>query len=78
MWNTQTKGGKREALRQNEEKKGRLSCTMAMVLGVFVTMEIMVAGAMVLNYDFRGGDGIAVVFAFMVLYFGVVALLTDK
>lgn len=61
--------------------KGRsrkLSCTMAMVLGFLVTLEIMVAGAMIFNIDFHGADSVALVFAFMVLYFGVVAVLTDK
>ena len=51
---------------------------MAMVIGVLVTLEIMIAGAMVLNFDFHGADVIALVLGFMVLYSGVVALLTDK
>ena len=51
---------------------------MAMLLGILVTMEIMVFGAMLLNVDFHSADRIAVVLAFMVLYSGVVAALTDK
>ena len=51
---------------------------MAMFLGLFVTIEIMIGGAMILNIDFHTADMIAVVFAFAVLYFGVVAGLTDK
>ena len=34
--------------------------------------------AMIFNYDFHGADLIALLFAFMVLYSGVVAVLTDK
>lgn len=56
----------------------KLSRTMAMILGIAVTLEIMIAGAMIFNIDFHGADGIALIFAFMVLYFGVVAVLTDK
>ena len=69
-------GGYMESGRKKENRK--LSCTMAMILGAIVTVEIMVAGAMILNFDFRGADGIALLFAFVVLYFGVVAVLTDK
>ena len=32
----------------------------------------------VFNFDFKGADVIALIFAFMVLYSGVVAMLTDK
>ena len=39
---------------------------------------IMIGGAMIFNYDFHGADIIALLFAFMVLYSGVVAVLTDK
>ncbi len=56
----------------------KLSRTMAVILGAAVTIEIMVAGAMIFNIDFHSMDGIALIFAFMVLYFGVVAGLTDK
>ena len=38
----------------------------------------MIGGAMIFNYDFHGADLIALLFAFMVLYSGVVAVLTDK
>ena len=62
-----------------EEKHGRkFSGSMAMVLGLFITLEMMVGGAMIFNYDFHGADIIALIFAFMVLYSGVVAVLTDK
>lgn len=62
-----------------KEKGGRkLSCAMAMLLGVIITLEIMVAGGMILNIDFFSADRIALLFSFVVLYFGVVAFLTDK
>ena len=48
------------------------------ILGLFITLELMIGGAMIFNYDFHGADLIALLFAFMVLYSGVVAVLTDK
>lgn len=62
--------------KKNESRK--FSCLMAMILGALVTAEIMVLGAMIMNVDFHSADRIAVVLAFMVLYSGVVAALTDK
>ena len=62
--------------RQNQ--KGKLSCAGAMILGILVTLEIMVAGAMILNYDFHGADVISLFLVFLVLYFSVVAALTNK
>lgn len=70
-------GGYAEPQRERRSDR-KLSRTMAMVIGVLVTLEIMIAGAMVLNFDFHGADVIALVLGFMVLYSGVVALLTDK
>ena len=70
-------GGYAEPQRERRSDR-KLSRTMAMVIGVLVTLEIMIAGAMVLNFDFRGADVIALGLGFMVLYSGVVALLTDK
>ena len=48
-----------------------------MILGLFITLELMIGGAMIFNYDFHGADLIALLFAFMVLFSGVVAVLTD-
>lgn len=87
MWNTKENmnNGKivafadyyyEEAAKRSKSRK--LSCSMAMLLGLILTLEIMVAAAMLFNIDFRGADTIALIFAFMVLYFGVVAVLTDK
>lgn len=47
-------------------------------MGIVVTVEIMIAGGMILNIDFRSVDVIALLLAFVVLYFAVVAILTDK
>lgn len=60
------------------EERQKFSRTMAMILGGLLTLEIMVAGAMIFNIDVHAVDGIALGLAFMVLYFGVVAVLTDK
>ena len=56
----------------------KFSGSTAMILGLFITLELMIGGAMIFNYDFHGADLIALLFAFMVLYSGVVAVLTDK
>lgn len=58
--------------------KQKLSRTMALILGVVLTLEIMVMGAMIFHIDFHSADRIAMILAFVVLYFGVVAGLTDK
>lgn len=60
------------------KKEGKLSPTMAMIMGLIVTAEIIIAGAMILNIDFGQVDIIALLLAFVVLYFAVVAALTDK
>lgn len=61
-----------------ERNMKKFSGSTAMILGLFITLEIMIGGAMIFNYDFHGADIIALIFAFMVLYSGVVAVLTDK
>ena len=75
MWNTESS---RKAVlaegRYVEAENGhcgrqKLSSGMAMVLGALLTMEIMLGGAMLFNFDFRGADIVAVVLSFMVLYF---------
>jgi roadblock/LC7 domain-containing protein len=63
---------------QHMHTSGKLSSAMAMLLGVFVTAEIMIAGAMLFNIDIHAADTFAVFLGFLVLYFGVVACLTDK
>ena len=67
-------------IEEHRENHGRKKCSgsTAMILGLFITLEIMIGGAMIFNYDFHGADIIALLLAFMVLYSGVVAVLTDK
>ena len=73
MWNTENSRkvalaeGRYMETEHRHTGKQKLSSGMAMILG-----------AMILNFDFKGADIIAVVLAFMVLYFAVVASLTDK
>ena len=66
------------AMQTRKKETRKFSSVMAMIMGVLVTLEIMVMGAMFLNIDFHFADRIALVLAFMVLYSGVVAALTDK
>ncbi len=66
------------AMQTRKKETRKFSSVMAMIMGVLVTLEIMVMGAMFLNIDFHSADRIALVLAFMVLYSGVVAALTDK
>ena len=85
MWNSdkKTKAGKavlQDYIEQEQPGKGnqKFSGAMAMILGIVITAEIMIAGAMVFDIDFRGADLVALMLAFIVLYCGVVAALTDK
>lgn len=66
------------AMQTRKKETRKFSSVMAMIMGVLVTLEIMVMGAMLLNIDFHSADRIALVLAFMVLYSGIVAALTDK
>ena len=74
MRNAANTRAKSKGKRQNQ----KLSKTMAIILGLIVTLEVMTAGGMILNIDFHSADIVALIFAFMVLYFGVVAMLTDN
>ena len=56
----------------------KFSRTMAVILGLIVTLEVMVAGGMIFNIDFHSADMVAVIMGFMVLYAGIVAILTDN
>ena len=56
----------------------KLSKTMAVILGLIVTVELIIAGGMIFNIDFHSTDMSALFMGFMVLYAGVVALLTDN
>ena len=70
--------GERDTLMWKSKKEEKLSPSMAVIMGIVVTVEIMIAGGMILNIDFRSVDVIALLLAFVVLYFAVVAILTDK
>ena len=63
--------------RQHRRSERKLSNMMAVIMGFIVTAEIMTAGAMILNTDSHRTDGIALFFGFMVIYFGVVAVLAE-
>ncbi len=41
------------------KKEEKLSPSMAVIMGIVVTVEIMIAGGMILNIDFRSVDVIA-------------------
>ena len=56
----------------------KFSKTMAVILGLIVTVELIIAGGMIFNIDFHSADMVAVVMGFMVLYAGIVAILTDN
>jgi uncharacterized Tic20 family protein len=63
---------------QKAQSDKKLSSVMALLLGILVTIEIMIAGAMIFNIDIHAADDIAVLLAFVVVYFAVVAALTEK
>ena len=64
--------------RMRIKERHKLSRTIAVILGLIVTLEVMVAGGMIFNIDFHSADMVAVVMGFMVLYAGIVAILTDN
>ena len=66
-----------QVLRRKKANR-KLSKTMAVILGLIVTVELIIAGGMIFNIDFHSTDMIALFMGFMVLYAGVVALLTDN
>ncbi|MCD7867778.1 MAG: hypothetical protein LUF78_00600 [Clostridiales bacterium] len=76
-------GGRKNAGRygrrgNHEHGAEKFSGMMALLLGAVVAAEVMVAGAMILNFDFSGADIIALILVYVVLYSGAVALLTDQ
>lgn len=87
MWNSNEKIKERRVALANggyveevpeKQKEKKFSAVMAIIIGFIITLEIMVAGAMMLKIDVSKVDGIAVLFSFAVVYFIVVAGLTDK
>ena len=65
-----------QRIRRNKNHK--FSKTMAVILGVIVTLEVMIAGGMIFNIDFHSTDIIALIFGFIVVFSGAVAILTDN
>lgn len=59
MWNTENSRkvalAEEDTWRQSTEHTGKqkLSFGMAMILGALLTIEIMIGGAMILNFDFK-------------------------
>lgn len=86
MWNSSAKIRERRVVLadgsyeevQEKQKGKKFSASMAMLMGLIITLEIMIAGAMMFKIDVRAVDGIALIFTFAVVYFSVVAGLTDK
>lgn len=70
-------GGYAESIQERRGQK-KLSAFMAIIVGLIITLEIMVGAAMLFSIDVRALDGLAVLFTFAVIYFGVVAGLTDR
>ena len=66
-----------ERMMSQKQTGKKLSTPMILILGAIVAAEIIIAGGMVFNIDFRSADLIAIVLIFMVLYFGIVAGLAD-
>ena len=69
--------GTAQKMRRRKENH-KFSRMMAVILGLIVTVEVMIAGGMIFNIDFHSADMVAVIMGFIVLYSGVVAVLTDN
>ena len=64
--------GTAQKMRRRKENH-KFSRMMAVILGLIVTVEVMIAGGMIFNIDFHSADIVAVIMGFIVLYSGVVA-----
>lgn len=51
---------------------------MAVILGLIVTLEVMIAGGMIFNIDFHSTDIITLIFGAGVVFSAAVAVLTDN
>lgn len=85
MWDKNTGNAKKVRLTNGKEmvydesaREHKLSIIMAMILGVFLTIEIIAGSAMIFDFDLFRADKLAILLAFIVLYLGVVASLTDR
>lgn len=69
-----------QAVRAAHKKKEnqKLSALMALIMGFILSLELILAGAMIMNVDLMSTDGIALILLFMVVYSGVIVFLTDN
>ncbi len=68
--------GTTQEMRRKENHK--CSKTMAVILGLIVTLEVMIAGGMIFNIDFHSADIITLIFGAGVVFSAAVAVLTDN
>ena len=61
--------GTAQKMRRKENHK--FSRMMAVILGLIVTVEVMIAGGMIFNIDFHSADIVAVIMGFIVVFSGV-------
>ena len=59
--------GTAQKMRRRKENH-KFSRMMAVILGLIVTVEVMIAGGMIFNIDFHSADIVAVIMGFIVLY----------
>ena len=64
-------------IEQEKNESRKLSRTMAVILGLIVTLEVMIAGGMIFNIDFHSADTIAVILGFFGFYIRGVCCSTD-
>ena len=64
--------------RTGKKESRKLSRTMAVILGLIVTLEVMIAGGMIFNIDFHSADIITLIFGAGVVFSAAVAVLTDN
>ena len=68
--------GTTQEMRRKENHK--CSKTMAVILGLIVTLEVMIAGGMIFNIDFHSADIITLIFGAGVVFSAAVAVLSDN
>ena len=64
--------------RMRRKERHKFSRTMAVILGLIVTLEVMIAGGMIFNIDFHSADIITLIFGAGVVFSAAVAVLTDN
>ena len=68
--------GTTQEMRRKENHK--CSKTMAVILGLIVTLDVMIAGGMTFNIDSHSADIITLIFGAGVVFSAAVAVLTDN